>query len=168
MNYKTILGLRAPKILQIIHIFIDSFQAYGASEDRKLNIPGEKEHVVSARDFVGWYNGLPANRDLAINLETKKRAIIIGNGNVTLDIARILLSPIELLEKTDISPYALDALKKSTISEVVICGRRGPLQVSFTIKELRELVNMKSARAVSEIRDFDGINEQLLKGDLFN
>jgi adrenodoxin-NADP+ reductase len=113
---------------------------------------------------VGWYNGLPENRHLSINFENKRRAIIIGQGNVALDITRLLLSPIEVLEKTDISPYALEALKKSNISEVVICGRRGPLQASFTIKELRELVNLKNVRAVSDINDFHGIDEGFLKG----
>lgn len=68
------------------------------------------------------------------------------------------------MEKTDISSYALEALKKSKISEVVICGRRGPLQVSFTIKELRELVNLQNVRAVSDIKDYGGIDDQYLKG----
>lgn len=129
-----------------------------------MGIPGEKDHVISAREFVGWYNGLPENRNLQVNFEDKERAVIIGQGNVALDIARILLSSIEVLEKTDISPYALETLKKSKINQVVICGRRGPLQVSFTIKELRELVNLKGVRAVSEIEDFKGIDEGFIKG----
>jgi adrenodoxin-NADP+ reductase len=113
---------------------------------------------------VGWYNGLPENRNLKINLENGERAIIIGQGNVALDIARILLSPIEVLEKTDISPYALKALSKSRIKEVVIYGRRGPLQISFTIKELRELINLKGVKVQLNPEDFSLINDQLIAG----
>lgn len=68
--------------VKLIKLFFFFQQAYGASEDRKLNIPGEKENVVSAREFVGWYNGLPENRNLSISFEDKKRAIIIGQVGV--------------------------------------------------------------------------------------
>ena len=84
---------------------------------------------MSARAFVGWYNGLPQYRDLEPDLTCTDTAIIIGQGNVALDVGRILLTDIMELSKTDITEYALEALRKSQIRNVVIVGRRGPLQV---------------------------------------
>lgn len=121
--------------------------SYGASEDRHLNIPGEDAYgSSSARTFVGWYNGLPRDRDLKLPLEDTDTAVIIGQGNVALDVARVLLSPIDELRKTDITEYALDALSKSKIKHVHVVGRRGPLQVSFTAKELREQLKLPDVR----------------------
>lgn len=117
--------------------------AYGASKDRELVIEGEHlGGIHSARAFVGWYNGLPEYASLAPNLQSGERAIIIGQGNVALDVARILLSDIDRLKQTDITKEALDTLAKSTIKEVVVVGRRGLFQASFTIKEVRELMNL--------------------------
>jgi adrenodoxin-NADP+ reductase len=104
--------------------------SYGASEDRRLNIPGEDlKNVFSARAFVGWYNGLPLHRDLQPDLDNTDTAVVVGQGNVALDIARMLLSPIDELRKTDLTAYALEALSKSRIKHVHVVGRRGPLQV---------------------------------------
>jgi len=120
--------------------------AYGASRDRRLNIPGEDlKGVISARHFVGWYNGLPEFADLNPDLQSGDRAIIIGQGNVALDVARFLLSPIDHLRQTDVAEHALEALKHSRIQDVKIIGRRGPLQAPYTIKELRELLNLPNA-----------------------
>ncbi|KAL9088692.1 MAG: hypothetical protein Q9159_002943 [Coniocarpon cinnabarinum] len=117
--------------------------AYGASTDRLLGIPGEASThgIYSARGFVGWYNGLPEFAGLAPDLDAE-HAVVIGNGNVALDIARILLTDVDALRKTDISDSALDTLSKSRVKKVTIAGRRGPMQAAFTIKELRELVNL--------------------------
>ncbi|KAJ9209148.1 hypothetical protein DTO021D3_456 [Paecilomyces variotii] len=119
---------------------------YGASEDKELGIPGEKacRNVYSARAFVGWYNGLPEYRDLAPDLSVGENAVIVGQGNVALDVARILLTDVDVLRKTDISEYALEELAKSKVKRVRVVGRRGPLQASFTIKELRELFQLPS------------------------
>lgn len=87
--------------------------------------------MYSAREFVGWYNGLPEHRDLAPDLTAGEDAVIIGQGNVALDVARILLSDIETLRKTDIAEYAVEELLKSKIKRVRVVGRRGPLQVSY-------------------------------------
>jgi adrenodoxin-NADP+ reductase len=105
--------------------------ATGASEDRNLNVPGEDltRGVLSARSFVNWYNGHPSYQDLPIDLNTE-RAVVFGQGNVAIDVARILLSPIEHLAKTDISERALTTLRQSKVREVHLVGRRGPLQVS--------------------------------------
>ncbi|KAK5175548.1 NADPH-adrenodoxin reductase [Saxophila tyrrhenica] len=117
--------------------------AYGASKDRRLNIPGEDlKGVVSARAFVGWYNGLPEYADLNPDLQSGDTAVVIGQGNVALDIARFLLSPVDMLKETDASEQALEALSRSKIRDVKIIGRRGPLQAPYTIKELRELMNL--------------------------
>ncbi|KAJ5200944.1 hypothetical protein N7449_005747 [Penicillium cf. viridicatum] len=117
--------------------------AYGASKDRELGIPGEQalHSVHSARAFVGWYNGLPEHRDLDPDL-SGENAVIVGQGNVALDVARILLSDVDALKKTDIADYAVEKLATSRIKRVRVVGRRGPLQASFTIKELREMLQL--------------------------
>ena len=92
--------------------------------------------MISARSFVGYYNGLPEASFLKdkIAVDTHDTAVIIGLGNVALDVARILLTPVDVLRKTDITEEALELLCKSKIENVYIVGRRGPLHVSFTIK----------------------------------
>ena len=118
--------------------------AYGASKDRELGLEGEKtgKHIYSARAFVGWYNGLPEYHDLNPDLTAGEDAVIIGHGNVALDVARILLTDIDTLRKTDITEYALETLSKSRIKNIHIVGRRGPIQAAFTIKEVRELLQI--------------------------
>ena len=99
----------------------------GAESDRQLGIPGE-DLIGSdpATIFVGWYNGHPDYRDLNYDLSTVERVAVIGNGNVAMDVARILARSIEELSKTDIADYALEALKKSAVKEIYLLGRRGP------------------------------------------
>ena len=98
--------------------------------------------VYSARAFVGWYNGLPEYANLSPDLESSDRAVIIGQGNVALDVARVLLSDVDTLRNTDITEQALEKLSRSKIKRVHVVGRRGPVQAAFTIKELRELLQM--------------------------
>lgn len=107
--------------------------AYGAPKDKELGIPGEKalHNVYSAREFVGWYNGLPEHRDLTPDLTAGEDAVVIGQGNVALDVARILLSDVDTLRKTDIAEYAVEELVKSKIKRVRVVGRRGPMQVGL-------------------------------------
>ena len=113
--------------------------AVGARTDKSLGVPGEDlPGSWAATDFVAWYNGHPDARELEFDLSAP-RAVVIGNGNVAADVARILvLSPSEL-ERTDIADHALEALRASAIEEVVVVGRRGPAQAAFTSAELREL-----------------------------
>ncbi|XP_074199752.1 NADPH:adrenodoxin oxidoreductase, mitochondrial isoform X4 [Camelus bactrianus] len=121
-----------PELREAYHAVVLS---YGAEDNQALEIPGEElPGVFSARAFVGWYNGLPENRELAPDLSCDT-AVILGQGNVALDVARILLTPPEHLEKTDITEAALGVLRQSQVKTVWIVGRRGPLQVAFTIKE---------------------------------
>ena len=107
--------------------------AYGASEDRQLNIPGEHlQGIYSARAFVGWYNGLPEYSELNPILDKGEEAVIIGQGNVALDVARILLTDVDVLRRSDIASRALDTLSKSKIRRVDVVGRRGPMQVQMS------------------------------------
>ncbi len=119
--------------------------AYGAEEDRSINIPNENSSgVLSARSFVNWYNGHPDFTYIGESIDLSKvhEVVIIGNGNVAIDCARILTKDVHELEKTDISTIALEKLKKSSVKRVTIVGRRGAAQSSFTIKELRELTRL--------------------------
>ena len=128
--------------------------AYGASKDRKIGLEGEDHpHIYSARAFVGWYNGLPEYRDLNPDLQAGETAIVVGQGNVALDVVRTLLSKIELLSKTDITEQALQALSRSKIKHVHVVGRRGPLQAAFTIKEVRELLHLEDVEFTPIPRD---------------
>jgi ferredoxin/flavodoxin---NADP+ reductase len=116
--------------------------AVGASGDRRLDVPGaDLPGTASATEFVAWYNGHPDQADRRFDLSNTTRAIVIGNGNVALDVARILTIDPAALADTDINPHALTALKHSRIEEVVIVGRRGPAQSSFTLPELVGLSN---------------------------
>ncbi|MBF6331640.1 FAD-dependent oxidoreductase [Nocardia transvalensis] len=109
--------------------------AVGASADRKLGIPGEGlPGSASATEFVAWYNGHPDHARREFDL-THRRAVIVGNGNVALDVARILTTDPELLAGTEVSPVALAALRHSKVDEVVILGRRGPAESAFTVPE---------------------------------
>lgn len=116
--------------------------AVGASADPHLDIPGEDlAGCVSARQFVGWYNGHPDLADLRVDL-TCERAVIVGNGNVALDVARILALHPNELAGTDIADHALEALRGSAIREVVILGRRDHCSAAFANPELDELAKL--------------------------
>ena len=113
--------------------------ATGAQADRALGIPGEGligSH--SARSFVNWYNGHPDFRHETFDLSSEA-AVIVGMGNVAMDVCRILLKSVDELRKTDIAVHALDALEKSKVRTVHIVGRRGPAQMKISHKELREI-----------------------------
>uniref|UniRef100_A0A3B5A873 NADPH:adrenodoxin oxidoreductase, mitochondrial n=1 Tax=Stegastes partitus TaxID=144197 RepID=A0A3B5A873_9TELE len=135
--------------------------SYGAEGNRSMGVPGEDlAGVYSAKDFVGWYNGLPNCRELSPDLSCET-AVILGQGNVALDVARILLSPVDILKKTDITQPALEALAESQVRRVLIVGRRGPMQIACTIKELREMVNLPTTRPEMVAADFEGVTEAL-------
>lgn len=115
---------------------------YGSAQDKMLDIEGESttKNTISARSFVGWYNGVPEDKDLDLDLNCDT-ACIVGHGNVALDCARILLRPTNI-EKTDITSYAHKLIADSKIRKIYLIGRRGPIQASFTTKELRELLKL--------------------------
>ena len=119
--------------------------SYGASEDRQLGIPGEDlPGVYSARSFVGWYNALPQFASLKPNLQAGEQAVVIGQGNVALDVARILLSPVDSLRHTDISEQAIQTLSENRVRSVRVVGRRGPIQVRLTMILLEHIAYLKS------------------------
>lgn len=144
----------AIKISQLREAYHAIILTYGAEKDRNLGIPGEElKNVISARNIVGWYNGIPWNSNLEIDLNGKT-AVIIGQGNVAVDVARILLTPVDILKTTDITEHALEALMSSKIREVYLVGRRGPLQAAFTIKELREMLKLQDCHTKWNAEDF--------------
>ncbi len=117
--------------------------AVGTRSERRLDIPGEDlPGSMAASDFVAWYNGHPDHAALDPDL-SGKRAVVIGNGNVALDVARMLLLPASELSRTDTADHALAALAASNIREVTVIGRRGPAQAAFTTPELRELADIE-------------------------
>jgi ferredoxin/flavodoxin---NADP+ reductase len=127
--------------------------AVGAQSDRSLNIPGEDlPGSLAAVDFVGWYNAHPHFEEMAPDLSTG-RAIVVGNGNVALDVARILVTDPDVLATTDIADHALKSLHDRGVEEVLIIGRRGPLQAPFTTLELRELGDLEGLGDVDVIVD---------------
>ncbi|OBI60824.1 NADP oxidoreductase [Mycolicibacterium fortuitum] len=140
--------------------------AIGAQSDRALNIPGEDlPGSVAAVDFVGWYNAHPHFDGMAPNL-AGGRAVVVGNGNVALDVARILVSDPQALANTDIADHALASLDTRGVEEVVVIGRRGPLQATFTTLELRELGDMEGLGDVDVVldpADFAGITDDDLE-----
>lgn len=128
--------------------------AYGAESDRSLGIPGEDlKGIHSAREFVWWYNGHPDMCDFCPDLKNTESAVVLGQGNVALDVARILLRCKAELATTDITDYALDALRGSTIRKVYLVGRRGPVQAACTAKELREILGLKNVRICIKAAD---------------
>ena len=116
--------------------------ATGAKTARILDVPGS--HLagsVSATDFASWYNGHPDSAAQLFDL-SERRAVVVGNGNVALDIARVLLTDPDTLSATDIAPHALAALTDSEITEVVVLGRRSPREAAFTESELTALADL--------------------------
>lgn len=122
--------------------------AVGTPSDRRLSIPGEDlEGSYPATEFVAWYNGHPGYTDRRFDLSAE-RAVVVGNGNVAIDVARMLvLSPAELAE-TDTADHAIAAFARSRVREVVLLGRRGPAQAAFTNPELTELADLAQAEVV--------------------
>ncbi len=130
--------------------------ATGSPSDRPLGIPGE--HLPgshAATEFVGWYNGHPDHTDLEVDLLCAERALVIGNGNVALDVARMLVLAPSELAPTDTADHALDVLARSRVREVVVAGRRGPAQAAFTNPELRELGELADADVIVDPDELD-------------
>ncbi|MBV9352252.1 MAG: FAD-dependent oxidoreductase [Mycobacterium sp.] len=133
--------------------------AVGAQSDKSLNIPGEDlPGSIAAVDFVGWYNAHPHFQQMSPDL-SGGRAVVIGNGNVALDVARILVTDPGVLEQTDIADHALESLRPCGMEEVVIIGRRGPLQTAFTTLELRELADLEGVDVVVDPAQLEGITD---------
>ena len=141
--------------------------AIGAQSDRPLNIPGEDlPGSVAAVDFVGWYNAHPHFEEMAPDL-SGARAVVVGNGNVALDVARILVTDPDVLgHDRHRRPRAGVAARPRGVEEVVIIGRRGPLQAAFTTLELRELGRPRGrdVDVIVDPADFDDITDEDIDG----
>jgi len=134
--------------------------AVGAQSDRRLGIPGEDlPGSWSAFEFVAWYNGHPDYQDLPFDLDVE-RAVVVGNGNVALDVARMLALTPDELSPTDTTEAAIEAISRSRISEVVVLGRRGPAQAAFTTPELAELVDLAGADIVVDPEELSEAPEE--------
>lgn len=141
--------------------------AFGAQSDRSLGIPGEDlEGSWAATTFVGWYNGHPDFRAVHFDLNTE-RVVVVGNGNVAIDVARILVLSPETLAKTDIADHALAVLRKSKVRDVTLLGRRGPAQAAFTNPELKEFGRLEGVSVDVESADLelDPASQSLVDGD---
>jgi len=130
--------------------------AVGAQTDRRMGIPGEDlPGSWAATEFVAWYNGHPDFQALEFDLSVE-RAVVIGNGNVALDVARMLALTPEELAPTDTTDAAIDAINGSGIREIVVVGRRGPAQAAFTTPELQELGELAGADVIVDAAEFEG------------
>jgi ferredoxin--NADP+ reductase len=119
--------------------------ATGAPRDRRMGIPGEDlGGVYGSSEFVGWYNAHPDFRELAPDLDTGT-AVVIGAGNVALDVARLLAKTGEEVRATDMAHYAADAIDVSPVKDIFVYARRGPLQAAFTHKEVKEFGELDNA-----------------------
>lgn len=142
---------------ELRHMYHAVVLAYGAGAGKRLSLPGDDashtrhnsssssgtRNVVSARDFVNWYNGHPDGNEVDVRMEGVRDVVICGLGNVALDCARILLKdPLKDLHPTDISSRAVEALRRARIANVHVLSRRGPAQAACTPKELRELLSL--------------------------
>jgi ferredoxin--NADP+ reductase len=128
--------------------------ATGAPVSRRMDVPGEDlQGSYQASDFVAWYNGHPDFRHCTFDLGAK-RAVIIGHGNVALDVARMLAKTPDELRHTDIAAHALDALAESSVREIYLVGRRGPDQTRFAAKELQEFEELGDCDPLVELDGF--------------
>ena len=145
--------------------------ATGASKGRKLGILGEElKNSLSAAEFVPWYNAHPDYVDVEVDLSSDT-AVVIGAGNVAMDVARILAIDPSELDSTDVAEHALTRLKQSNIRTVIICGRRGPEHAAFTAPELRDLPKLENAdvfidpkqieEAIKHIEEMDDVEKDL-------
>lgn len=122
--------------------------AVGAQADRRMGIPGEDlRNSFPATSFVGWYNGHPDYRDLPVDLSCE-RAVVVGNGNVAMDVTRILVTSPGALATTDIARHALAQLRERRVREVVLLGRRGAAQAAFTTPEIKELGKLEGVDVI--------------------
>jgi ferredoxin--NADP+ reductase len=127
--------------------------AVGAQSDRKLEIPGEDlPGSFSATEFVAWYNGHPDFLDYEVDLSAES-VVVIGVGNVAMDVTRILAKSIHELETTDIADYALEKLRHSKVKHIHILARRGPVQAKFTNPEIKELGELEIADVIVKPED---------------
>jgi ferredoxin--NADP+ reductase len=144
----------------LVRLYDAVVYAVGAQTDRRLGIPGEDlPGSWAATEFVAWYNGHPDYQQVAFDLSVE-RAVVIGNGNVALDIARMLALTGEELAPTDATDASIAAIESSPIREIVVVGRRGPAQAAFTTPELHEMGDLAGADVVVDPADLENAEPQ--------
>ena len=150
--------------------------ATGSELDNKLEIGGANlKGVYGSAEFVGWYNGHPDYVNLEPDLNTEN-VVVIGNGNVAIDVVRVLSKNLEEMTESDIPEYALNSINQSPIKELYMVGRRGPVQAKFTNVELREMSNLKNCLPVVNNldlsdkleEDFSDRDKRLIQKNLVN
>ena len=144
--------------------------AYGAGTDKRLGIPGEElKGSIAAAELVAWYCGNPdvhpdtdqpaGDRLMAADLQelitSSRHAVVVGVGNVALDVARILIKSVDQLSDTDMADEVLDCFSRNTVTDVHVLGRRGPAYTAFTTKELRELGQIADVDVIVDAADLE-------------
>jgi len=156
----------SPSIEDILALYDAVVIATGMAKDRDLNINNTNiSGYFGATQFVNWYNGHPEYKNLSPDL-SGDTAIIIGNGNVAIDCARLLVSSAKELEDTDITDYAKIALLNSGIKKVYIIGRRGPLDAKFTTVEIREMSELLDCDQVLSKGTLQSISKTILEDEI--
>jgi ferredoxin--NADP+ reductase len=141
---------------ELLDLYDAVVYAVGAQSDRRMGIPGEDlPGSWAATEFVAWYNGHPDFQHLEFDL-SNERAVVIGNGNVAVDVARMLALTPEELQPTDTTDAGIHAFVNAGIREIVVVGRRGPAQAAFTTPELQELGELAGADVIVEPSDLEG------------
>jgi len=152
---------------ELVELYDAVVYTVGAQTDRRLGIPGEDlPGSFAATEFVAWYNGHPDFQDREFDL-SHERAVVVGNGNVAIDCARMLALTPEELAPTDTTHEATDAIARAGVREIVMLGRRGPVQAAFTPPELKELGELAGAEPVVDPADLrlDAASEAELEAD---
>ena len=152
---------------ELLRLYDAVVYTVGAQTDRRLGIPGEDlPGSWAATEFVAWYNGHPDFQDCMFDL-SHERAVVIGNGNVAIDCARMLALTAEELAPTDTTDEAVDAICAAAVEEIVMLGRRGPVQAAFTPAELKELGELAGADVIVDPGDLvlDPASEHALEED---
>src|SRR6478752_10210084 len=141
---------------ELLRLYDAVVYTVGAQTDRRLGIPGEElPGSWAATEFVAWYNGHPDHQHLEFDL-SGERAVVIGNGNVAVDVARMLALTPEELAPTDTTDAAIDAFTSAGITEIVMVGRRGPAQAAFTTPELQEMGELAGADVIVDPAELEG------------
>src|SRR3954462_11211357 len=151
----------------LVRLYDAVIYAVGAQTDRRMGIPGEDlSGSWPATAFVAWYNGPPDFQDVPFDLDVE-RVVVVGNGNVAVDVARMLALTHEELACTDTTDAAISAISESPIREIVMLGRRGPVQAAFTNPELKELGVLAGADVIVDASDLelDPASERELEAD---
>jgi ferredoxin--NADP+ reductase len=140
---------------ELVSLYDAVVYAVGSQTDRRLGIPGEDlPGSWAATEFVAWYNGHPDFQELSFDL-SHERAVVVGNGNVALDVARMLALTPEELAPTDATDAAIEAITASGIREIVVLGRRGPVQAAWTSTELHEMGDLAGADIVVDAAELE-------------